>query len=289
MARSKPNRLDYYLPNLGTSWLIVALLIIGSVVFGLMLGFIQGISPAHIWKAQSLSYIFTMLVPAIFIWKAAGIARNSCFDEDAHVKINAPDFGRLGAPLCFALIALAMLSLTTLIEPLTSLIPMPERIKEVFRMAFVNTKLGDAILGTCILAPLCEELLCRGLMMRGMMRQMSPWKAILWSAFIFAFIHLNPWQAIPAFIIGVFFGWIYWKTRCLWATVFLHCLNNSFSTLLTRVFPDLDVDQGIIDILPKDQYLTLYICCAAVFATSVALLARYLPKRKNNEQETVSA
>jgi len=289
MTQRKAFRFDYYLPTLGSSWLIVALLIIGSLIFGLMLGFVQRISPEPVWKAQSLAYILTILVPLLFVWKMAGIARNASFGSEPAVRVNDPDFGSLGAPAFFVLTALALLALTTLVEPLTTLIPMPEHFKEVFRLAFVNTKLGDAILGTCILAPLFEELLCRGLMMRGMMQHLSPRSAILWSAFIFAFIHMNPWQAIPAFIFGVFFGWVYWKTRCLWATIFLHCLNNSFSTLLTRILPDLDVDEGIIDILPKDQYILLYIGCAAIFALCLALLVKKLPKREKNEQETISA
>lgn len=286
MKHSKYNRLDHYLPTPGTSWLIVALLISGMVIFGLMLGFVIRIHPSPLLKSTSLSYLFTMILPLIFIWKSAGMARKS---GSAPVSINEPDFGKLGAPLCFLLITAVLVSLYTLIEPLTSLIPMPERVKMAFREAFVNTTLADSIIGTSILAPLFEEFLCRGIMMRGMLQTLSPKGAITMSAFIFAFIHMNPWQAIPAFIFGLFFGWVYWKTRCIWATVFLHCFNNSLSTLLTRLLPDMDVDEGFIDILPTDKYIILYFCSAVIFTIAFLLLKKYLPKHNKNDQETIPA
>ena len=107
-----------------------------------------------------------------------------------------------------------MLSLSVVIEPTTSFIPMPDSIKAIFEKAFVESALWDMIVSTCILAPLLEELLCRGIMLRGMLaRRKAPWKAIVWSALIFAVMHMNPWQSIPAFLIGLLLGWVYYRTH----------------------------------------------------------------------------
>lgn len=232
-----------------------------------------------------------MLLPALYIWIQSGRDRDGAImSGTASVHVNHPAFGRLGGILTFVIIAAAMLGLIVVIEPTTSFIPMGETFKKVFQAAFLDTSLPDEILTTCIMAPLCEELICRGLMQRGMMQHMKPWKAIFWSAFIFAVIHMNPWQSIPAFIIGIFFGWVYWKTGCLWATIFLHCLNNSVSTILIRTIPEMDIDDGLIDILPTGTYIAVYIVSAALLAVSIWLLNKYLPsKNHHNEQETVSA
>ena len=128
------------------------------------------------------------------------------------------------------------------------------------------------ILATCIMAPLLEEFLCRGMMLRGMLTRMKPWKAIFWSAFLFAVMHLNPWQSIPAFLIGLFLGWVYWRTHSLWATIFLHCLNNSLSTAATRIWSDVSVDAGWKDVLPPNTYWICYVAAALLLVVLLYIL-----------------
>ena len=268
-------RLDYYYPSLGGSWLLVALLLGGSLVFGLVLGIAQMVFHSPVLSATTLSYLCSMLLPMLFIWLMA--TRNQKEGLPA-VPVNKPDFGQLKGFPAFALAALAMLSLTVLIDPLTRLMPMPDSIKALFERVFLQTNLTDSIIATCILAPLLEELLCRGMIQRGIARTRSPRSAILWSAFIFALIHMNPWQAIPAFVLGLLFGWIYYRTGCLWLTIFLHWLNNSLSTLLSRTIPDMGMDTGFIDLLPTGGYIALYAGAAAWLFLSLWLLRKHLPK-----------
>lgn len=274
-------RFDYYKPTLGESWALVALFLIGSLGLGLVLGVLKLIFPSSdIFTSTTLSYVCSLALPFFFIFIASGVKRKT---GNAPVPMNSCNFGRMGAVRFFIVISLALLSLTVLLDPVVNLIPMPDYFKQLFETVFSDSLLWDAILSTCILAPLCEEFLCRGIILRGLLREMSPVKAILWSAFIFAFIHMNPWQAIVAFAIGIFFGWVYWKSGCLWATVFLHFLNNSVSTLLTRVIPELDVDSSWIDIMPKNAYIALLIASGLIFVASIAILY------KNYDEKTISS
>ena len=285
MTRNHHRILDWYRPGTGESWVIALTMVIGGLIFGLFIGLMKNIAPGPIWDAQSISYILTFVLPVIFIAIRANAARDSAImTGDEPSAVNAPAFGRLGAFGAFAVAGIAMLALSVVIEPTTTFIPMPDSIKAIFESAFVNTALWDAILSTCILAPILEETLCRGIMLRGMLRRSAPWKAIFWSAFIFAFIHLNPWQSIPAFIIGILFGWLYYRTGCLWLTIFLHCLNNSLSTLLTRLFPDIGIDDGLIDILPKETYIVVYIACFVLLCAALFVLNKYLPKKKTSNE-----
>lgn len=275
----KSNRYDYCLPTLGTSWLLVALFIAGSAIFGLAVGVLQGIFPdSTVLQSQSFSYILSFVVPFAYIYFSAGRERAASLQTESRLPVNRPDFGALRPAAFFVTIALAMLALTIITEPLTTFIPMPDSIRAMFEKIFYDSTLPDLILSTCIMAPLCEEFFCRGTMLRGIRYHSTPWKAILWSAFIFALIHLNPWQSIPAFIIGVFFGWIYYRTGSLWATIFLHCLNNSAAVALSQAFPDLGVDEGIIDLIPAGQYAVLYVAALAVFAGCLLILNKKLSK-----------
>lgn len=240
--------LKRYLPNLGECWLLVALMFIGSIVAGVVI-------PDGPMSAQ---YAASLLLPFLYIFFLAP-------KKYRPVPLNAPSFGKLGGIGMFALSALAMLALMVAVEPTTEFIPMPDLIKDLFRKVFINTKLWDGVVSTCILAPLLEELLCRGVMMRGMLRHKSPAKAIFWSAFLFAVMHANPWQSIPALIFGIMFGWVYYRTGCLWLTIFLHCLNNSISTLIARLMPDADVDEGLMDLMGSGYWI--------LFAASIVVLA----------------
>lgn len=268
-------RLDYYYPSLGGSWALVGLLLAGSLIFGLALGIVQRIFPSPVLSSTTVSYLCSMVLPMLFIWLMATRAQKEGVPA---VAVNQPAFGQLKGLPTFALAALAMLALTIVIDPLTSLLPMPELVKAAFEKIFLQTNLADSIIATCILAPLLEEMLCRGMIQRGIARTHSPRAAILWSAFIFALIHMNPWQALPAFVLGVLFGWVYYRSGCLWLTVFLHCLNNSLSTLLSRLIPDMGIDAGFIDLLPTGGYITLYAGALALLFGCLWLLRKYLPK-----------
>lgn len=83
------------------------------------------------------------------------------------------------------------------------------------------------ITAAVIVAPVFEEILFRGFLQTGI-RQCTrfAWIAIGTSSLIFALIHA-PWQAPPIFVLSLFLGWVYEKTRCLWAPIGMHATFNA--------------------------------------------------------------
>lgn len=257
-------------PTLSQSWLIALFLVAGSLLIGVIAGALQLFFSVSLLKCESLSYLAAMLFPFAYI-----LAKSVEHSGEEGTPLNRNSFGRLGGSVYSLLAISGMLSLGVLTEPLTAFIPMPESVKSIFEAAFRDLPLWDGIISACILAPLCEEFLCRGMMLRGMLGNgVSPRAAILWSAFIFAAMHMNPWQALPAFVLGAFFGWVYYHTGALWLTILLHCINNSLSTYLTRAFDSLEIDDGLIDILPTGQYILLYCLCVALFAAVILIFRK---------------
>lgn len=117
---------------------------------------------------------------------------------------------------------------------ITSLIPMPDWIKRYFEdMVQVSTW---SFLTVCIAAPVLEELLCRGVLLRSYLQNYTVRKALFWSAFIFAILHLNPWQAIPAFGIGYFMAWLFFKTSSILPAITVHFLNNFIAFVSSYYF-----------------------------------------------------
>jgi uncharacterized protein len=145
-----------------------------------------------------------------------------------------PDYSivwKLLSPAEGFLILMITLGLYFLIDPITDLIPMPELIKQLFAEL-----LGDRSLPTVLMlvvaAPICEELLFRGIILDGLLKNYAPRRAIIWSALFFGIGHLNPWQFVAGFVLGLFMGWVYYRTRSLTATVFIHFVANGSGVLL---------------------------------------------------------
>lgn len=185
----------------------------------------------------------------------------------------------------YLLILLATLSIAIILEPLNTLIekllPMPTWVEQFFSAAFTPT-ITTFIL-VAILAPLCEEILMRGVILRGLLTSMSPGKAIVWSSFLFALIHLNPWQGVFAFLIGLFLGWMYWKTRSIWPCIFIHFVNNtlSFVGLAIAESKGLGVNSTLEDLV-GEYFVSFFVVAGVLFIVSFGLLhKRYKLKRGN--------
>ncbi len=113
-------------------------------------------------------------------------------------------------------------------------LPIPEAPAEFHQKmaAALSGNTGIRFLVLCILTPVMEEWLCRGVILRYLLDIQKPWAAIMWSAVVFAALHGNLWQAIPALLLGLLLGWLYYRLRSLWLCIFLHAMNNAFTLLL---------------------------------------------------------
>lgn len=279
--------LRYYAPSLGQSWLLVLIFVFLGSFLGAIPKLVAGNSV--FWGSTSVFYLCAMLPVFVFIYFKAKMEyqKYEVVELTAPRKINSPSFGSLPPVLVFFLAGLATLCISVIIEPLVSLIPMPDSIKELFEMLFYKSSPIDSFISVIILAPLCEEFLCRGMMLRGMLEHISPIKAILWSAFLFALLHLNPWQAIPAFALGAFFGWVYWKSGSIWLVIFLHFVNNFSAMILARFFPDLPIDVALSDMLSTGWYALTYAVAIIVFTCITLLFIKKL--NSTDGKKTLSA
>lgn len=120
---------------------------------------------------------------------------------------------------------------------LTVLIPVPEGF---FGWSIPNHP-GLSILSLAVFPAFTEEVFFRGIILARLAGHYPKKKAILFSALLFALMHFNPWQAVHAFVSGLFLGWIYLRFRSIWLCMFIHCYNNvlaSFMVFPVRVLPN---------------------------------------------------
>ena len=88
------------------------------------------------------------------------------------------------------------------------------------------------LITAAFVAPVVEEVVFRGAILRALLqKKWNPWIAIVISAAIFGIIHLNLTQGVSAFVVGIFMGWLFYRTRSIWPGVILHMMNNTISSL----------------------------------------------------------
>ncbi|ABS30563.1 MAG: CPBP family intramembrane metalloprotease [Candidatus Sulcia muelleri] len=76
-----------------------------------------------------------------------------------------------------------------------------------------------------LLAPFCEEILFRGIILNVLLNN-NQYLAILFSSFLFGFIHMNTLQFINGFIIGNIIGVSLVTTFSINKCIIIHIINN---------------------------------------------------------------
>lgn len=105
-------------------------------------------------------------------------------------------------------------------------------------------------------APIIEEILFRGIIQKGMINNgVKPKTAILISAFVFGFIHFNPWQFVGAFLLGIVLGVVYFKTKSLLMSILLHSFNNTIAAIMMKYYDT----ESFSDLLHIPEYAVLLI------------------------------
>ena len=113
----------------------------------------------------------------------------------------------------------------------------PHRVVELFDSSAIfkhQTPVETALLalGVSIAAPVCEEFFFRGVLQPGLSEKLAPPTAIVVTAFVFAFFHLDPVGFLARFEMGVVFGLLAWRSGSLWPSIFAHAANNLVSTVI---------------------------------------------------------
>ena len=195
-----------------------------------------------------------------------------------YVTLRSDNYKALTLPvLCVSVVFVfsAMYVLNLLIEQ-TGL---PNTMEETF-LAMSRNPLG--ILSITLLGPVLEELLFRGAIQGDLQRQMSPWKAIIVSSLLFGVVHMNPAQIPFAFLLGMLFGWLYYRTGSLLPGIVGHVLNNSVATVNMYLHGDATIEEQ----MSSDLVMWLWALVALVaFVVAALWLNRLLPSTPAEKSE----
>lgn len=241
-------------------------------------------------SGMQMCYVMLVIYPLqfmpVFIYSRIRSSRNATFERG--YRLDSNHFGKKGGATLAVLAGVGMLAASLMLEVVNNFLPeMSEQLKTTMEM-MTGGPLVPSLVCVGVFAPLFEEWMCRGLVLRGLLnygkgrdgssrngKGVSPALAIVISALFFAAIHGNLWQGVSAFLIGCLFGYVYYRTGSLKLTMLMHCVNNTFSVLLSHFGGEAVKEaKTIIDILPLWEYEVLFAVSAAVLWYFVRVLSR---------------
>ena len=101
------------------------------------------------------------------------------------------------------------------------------------------TMVVELVAALSLLQAVCEELAFRGFILSGLRRRFRPWTAVFLSSFLFALFHLNVFQFVPHFALGVVLGALVLRTGSVLPAMTFHFVYNCLVYACLAVGPEL--------------------------------------------------
>lgn len=253
---------------MGGIFLLLAFFLLGALLGNLT---VMGLG-AVLGEEFAQTYGTVISYPVMFIPAMLYASVRSRLDmyNTPEVPLDRNNFSPYGGlKLSFVAIA-ATIAMAYIVEPVVTLLPqMPQWLEDTMKQLLENSPVWISLISVSVFAPFFEEWLCRGIIMRGLLsRNMSPTSAIVISSVFFAVIHMNPWQALPAFALGALFGYVYYKTGSLKLTMLMHCANNTMALIFSKT-PQFKDAETFMDVLSPWAYWSIFALCIVIVICSV--------------------
>ena len=269
---------NHFMPDFSDLIWILVLFLVGMFLGGIVAAALTFIMSPEFATTYGMVIVYPLQFIPAMLYASAKSRRNEGFEKG--YALDSQNFGGR-SDLSMALIVSAMaVAGAFVIEPVSMLLPeMSEAMKAAMEM-MLNGPIWIVLISVSIFAPFFEEWLCRGIILRGLLKKVKPGWAIVISAAIFGLIHGNLWQAIPAFIIGVILGYVYYKTGSLKLTMLMHCVNNTLSVIVSRIPAFKDVE-FFADVMSPWAYVLVVLAFAVVLASGLVIM-RSIPLKEDN-------
>ena len=141
-----------------------------------------------------------------------------------------------------------------------------------------------------LFGPFSEELVFRGIVFNGYKNDGNTLGAIVLSALVFAFMHMNFNQAGYAFVIGIALAFVMIATNSIWASIIMHVIINAQSVCtmyLTEYLLPGSLQADAATMTREDLLMTIgiYGVIAAVTTVLATCLLIFIAEREGQKEE----
>jgi hypothetical protein len=219
--------------------LIAALFIIGDGVGGRNVGGLR---------------IATVAAQIIFVFgPTLVLARMADLKPQAFLRVGRPKVSTILLPF-FAVFSLQQMFQVYM--TLQEKVPLPQAIEskmeslkrmieETYKMMVGSSTIPELLAVVVVVAvvpAIAEEFFFRGLVQRSLERGLGALRGIVIAAVIFGLYHLNPFSLIPLIGLGLYFGFLVYRSNNIWVSVAAHFYNN----LLACIAVYLQLDENFL-------------------------------------------
>ena len=269
---------NHFMPDFSDLIWILVLFLVGMFLGGIVAAGLTFIMSPEFATTYGMVIVYPLQFIPAMLYASAKSRRDEGFEKG--YALDSSNFGgRKGWSMALIVSAMAVAG-AFVIEPISMLLPeMSDAMKAAMEM-MLNGPIWIVLISVSVFAPFFEEWLCRGIILRGLLKKVKPAWAIVISAAIFGLIHGNLWQAIPAFIIGVILGYVYYKTGSLKLTMLMHCVNNTLSVIVSRI-PAFEDVEFFAEVMSPWAYVLVVLAFAVVLASGLVVM-RSIPLKEGN-------
>lgn len=266
------DKYSHFTPSLAECIILVVLLGAGALVGSAVTMVFQ----YFFGNGAAISYGTLVSYPVMFLPAmvyASAKSRKASWSTEPHI-LDRNNFSPVGGITCALAAMMMTIAGSIVIDSVNSIMPpMPDWLEKALK-SMTNGPIWANFIAVSIFAPFFEEWLCRGMILRGLLvKGMKPAAAITLSAFFFALIHANPWQAIPAFAIGLLLGYVYYRTGSLKLTMLMHFTNNTIALIVSHIDSIKDYDNWV-----EMMGIRNYVICSAACVILIILALRTFHK-----------
>lgn len=224
--------------------------------------------------ATVLGQLLLLLVPAVLLTRLASLTPRH------FLRLRSPRIREVVIPLVGIFSLQQILQVYMVFQ---EKIPMPESlrpviddlkhiIEEIYRVLIRSSSIPEllfVLVAVALVPAIAEEILFRGLVQRSFEAKLGGRKAVVMTGLIFAVYHLNPFSFIPLVVLGLYLGFLVYRSNSLWVSVAAHFYNNLFACV--AVYLHLDDDflvTGSPEVLSPTVLLVTLVSFSVVFLAS---------------------
>ena len=264
---------------------LLVVFVLYQVIGGIVALVLFGVSPLSqhvtgIRVGTFVGQVVFILLPTIVLTGLATTQRCS------FLRLRVPGWQQLVIPLVGIFSLQQMLQVYMVLQ---SKIPVPEALRpvveqlkilfeETYRVLLTSSTVPEllfVILVVALVPAVAEEFLFRGLVQSSFEHGVGANIGVVLTAVIFALYHLNPFSIIPLMGLGLYLGFLVYRSGSLWVSVAAHFYNNCMACIAVYLGMDEDflVSGKPESVQPAAMILT-FVAFAVVFSLSTYYFVR---------------
>ncbi len=231
-----------------------------------------------------VSQLVFILIPTLIFARWQDVSYSEIF------KLKAPSLFEvliaIVGTLSLQSIAQVYLYLQDIIIPIEKISPIFETLRKMVERTYLilisaksPIEFAFVALVVAVTPAVCEELLFRGLVQYNLSKAINYKLGFIITGVVFAMYHANPFSFIPLVALGIYFGYLVYRSESIFLAILAHFINNFTAAYFYYAFGKEEIIQGVGASLFVVVFFSLAIFISSIYALEIL----HINKKSNVE------